>query len=121
MAHEPTITVEEGEYRTQKCTCCPNITARVEGYVEENGEDVLYYMVVWTPQDASVLNIVLSLFPEDPEVDAMRFCLRGRHMGDRRGGFGVGFVEPEDIEMDKSPLAFLTKMALREGTCDQRQ
>ena len=107
MTHdEPTITVEEGEYRTQKCTCCPNITARVEGYVEENGEDVCYYMVVWISQDASVLNIVLSLFPADPEEDNMRFVCGGAICGTDAAGSASGLSGPQTSRWTRAPWPF---------------
>ena len=54
------LIIHEGSRETRKCTCCPTMTVRVEGVVEDDGAEAAWYMVSWTPQSAQVIDMALQ-------------------------------------------------------------
>ena len=103
------LIIHEGLRETRKCSCCPTMTVRVEGDIEDNGDLGAWYMVSWTPQHATALDGVLAVSPYEGEPDdtpLTTVCLRAVHDAQ---GLGVGFVEPETVFTGTPPSGCLTR------------
>ena len=103
------LIIHEGSRETRKCSCCPTMTVRVEGDIEDDGNLGAWYMVSWTPQHATALDGVLSLPPYEGEPEDAPFttvCLLARP---EPAGLATGFVEPESVFTGTPPTGCLTR------------